>query len=172
MLIGLVSAPVFVRMRRKLHLGENSALLFFIILLLLPKNRIIILNSTRTVLSKLCHSGLTAWPSKIEKGFQELEFLGHIVGYRKAKPIANKVEEILHLKEKSKVFKYAKWPIEMIDKRVTSLRFNEIKTKCLCWFLIDFIFCRLAETAVSGSPSVTWLSQKWCQSGESVRLPS
>ena len=23
--------------------------------------------------------------------------------------------------------------------------------KCLCWFLIDFLFCRLAETAVLGS---------------------
>ena len=32
-------------------------------------------------------------------------------------------------------------------------------------FLIDFIFCRLAETTVSGSPSVTWLSRKWRQSG-------
>ena len=49
--------------------------------------------------------------------------------------------------------------IEMID---TSLRFNEIKMekkkkerKKLCWFIIDFIFCRLAETAVSESPSVT-----------------
>ena len=48
--------------------------------------------------------------------------------------------------------------IEMIDKWVTSLRFNEIKNenKCLHWFLIDFLFCRLAETAVSSSPSVTW----------------
>ena len=26
---------------------------------------------------------------------------------------------------------------------------------CLIGFLIDFIFCRLAETTVSGSPSVT-----------------
>ena len=33
----------------------------------------------------------------------------------------------LSLKEKSKVFKYAKMTIEMIDKWVTSLRFNEIK---------------------------------------------
>ena len=64
--------------------------------------------------------------------------------------------------------------IKMIDKWVTSLRFNEIKNEKneKCWFLINFIFCRLAETAVSGSPSVTWLSQKWCQSGESVQLPS
>ena len=64
------------------------------------------------------------------------------------------------LKEKSKVFKYAKWPSKWLAK-VTSLRFNEIKNeiKCLCWFFIDFIFCRLAENAVSGSPSVTWLSE-------------
>ena len=68
--------------------------------------------------------------------------------------------------------------IEMIDKWVTGLRFNEIKNgekkkerkkkmkerkkrerkrkeKKVSWFLIDFIFCKLAETAVSGSPSVT-----------------
>ena len=35
----------------------------------------------------------------------------------------------------------------MIDKWVTSFRFNEIKIykKCLIGFLIDFIFCRLAS---------------------------
>ena len=157
---GLVSAPVFIRMRRKLHLGENSGLFFIIfLLLLLLKNRIIILNSTHTVLSKLCHSGLTAWPSKIKEGFQELEFLGHTVGYRKAKPIANKVEEIFHLNEKSKVFKYAKWPSKWLtnESLVWDLMKKKKKWKKWCWFLIDFIFCRLAETAVSGSPSVTWL---------------
>ena len=49
--------------------------------------------------------------------------------------------------------------IKMTDKWVTSFRFNEIKKKkkCLIGFLINFIFCRLAETTVSGSPSVTWL---------------
>ena len=48
----------------------------------------------------------------------------------------------------------------MIDKWVTSFRFNEKKNvkKCLIGFLINFIFCRLAETTVSSSPSVTWLS--------------
>ena len=58
--------------------------------------------------------------------------------------------------------------IEMTDKWVTSFRFNEIKIflKCLIGFLIDFIFCRLAETTVSGSPSVTWLP------GRDVRLGS
>ena len=40
---------------------------------------------------------------------------------------------------------------------------KKIKKKCLTGFLIDLIFCRLAETTVSGSSSVTWLSRKWHQ---------
>ena len=62
----------------------------------------------------------------------------------------------------------------MIDKWVTSFRFNEINNLKKCWigYLINFILCRLSETTVLGSPSVTWLSRKWRQSGESVRLPS
>ena len=55
------------------------------------------------------------------------------------------------------------------QKRHYSLRFNEIKNekkkrngekKKEEKKIYDFIFCRLAETAVSGSPSVTWLSWK------------
>ena len=50
--------------------------------------------------------------------------------------------------------------IEMKDKRVTSLRFNVIKKKKkkkkrFMLVFNDFIFSRLAENAVSGSPSVT-----------------
>ena len=45
----------------------------------------------------------------------------------------------------------------MTDKWVTSFRFNEIKNKKMIGFLIDFIFCRLAETTASGSLSVMWL---------------
>ena len=57
-------------------------------------------------------------------------------------------------------FYVCKMTIEMIDKWVTSFRFNEIKIKCFCLigFLINFIFYRLPR--------------KWRQSGESVRLPS
>ena len=55
--------------------------------------------------------------------------------------------------------------IEMTDKWVTSFRFKNNNTpppppkkkKKKKRFLIDFIFCRLAETTISGSPSVTWL---------------
>ena len=41
--------------------------------------------------------------------------------------------------------------IEMIDKWVTSFRFNEIKNnkKCLIGFLIDFTFCRLPRKVTS-----------------------
>ena len=46
--------------------------------------------------------------------------------------------------------------IEMTDKRVTSLRFNEIKNRKN--FLRWFFFGRLAETAVLGSPSVWGVS--------------
>ena len=62
------------------------------------------------------------------------------------------------VKVKVQGFSVCKMTIEMIDKWVTSFRFNEIKMfkKCLIGFLIDFIFCKLAETTVSGSPSVTW----------------
>ena len=51
--------------------------------------------------------------------------------------------------------------IKIIDKWVTRFRFNEIRKKkiIIIKFLIDFIFCRLAETTVSGSPSVTWLPE-------------
>ena len=87
---------------------------------------------------------------------------------------ANSCYSALTLKEKSKVFKYAKWPSKWLtnESLVWDLIFFLNERIYLYWFLIDFIFCRLAETAVLGSPSVTWLSWKWCQSGESVRLPS
>ncbi len=81
----------------------------------------------------------------------------------------------LLLKKKSKVFKYAKWPSKWMTNESLVwdlMKLKKLKRRSLCWLLIDFIFCRLAETAVSGSPSVTWLSRKWRQSGESVRLPS
>ena len=43
--------------------------------------------------------------------------------------------------------------IEMIDKRVTSFRFNEIKNgkNVLSRFLINFIVCRLAKTVLHQS---------------------
>ena len=46
--------------------------------------------------------------------------------------------------------------IEMTDKLVHSFRFNEKNEREKMFvFLISFIFCRLADTTVSGSPSVT-----------------
>ena len=60
----------------------------------------------------------------------------------------------------------------MIDKWVTSFRFNEIKKikKCLIGFLIDvFLLLSAGRNYSLGSPSVTWLSRKWRQSGESLQ---
>ena len=76
------------------------------------------------------------------------------------------------VKVKVQGFLVCKMTTKMTDKWVTSFRFNEIKKKkCLIEFLIDFIFCRLAETSLAFSIShVT--SRKWRQSWESVRLPS
>ena len=47
--------------------------------------------------------------------------------------------------------------IEMSDNESLVSDLMKIKyiKKCLIGFLIDFIFCRLAETTVSGSPLVT-----------------
>ena len=70
------------------------------------------------------------------------------------------------LKVKVQGFQVCKMTIEMIDKWVTSFRFNGEKkkkwkkiNKCLIGFLIDFIFCRLAELGFSIShvtfPEVT-----------------
>ena len=86
-----------------------------------------------------------------------------------------KCGSMICFKEKSKFFKYAKWPSKWLTNESLVLRFNGEKKNeenFYVDFLIDFIFCRLAETAVSGSPSVMWLSRKWHQSGESVQLPS
>ena len=71
------------------------------------------------------------------------------------------------LKQKSKVFKYAKWPSKWLtnESLVSDLMKKEEEKKCLIGFLIDFIFC--LGFSIS---HVTFL--EWRQSGESVWLPS
>ena len=93
---GLVSAPAtFARMMRKLRLEENSALNFFDDILVKSQTWNSHLQSVSDVLAKLRFHGLTARPSKIHAGFQELEFLGHIVGSGSMKPESSKVKKIL-----------------------------------------------------------------------------
>jgi len=55
---------------------------------------------------------------------------------------------------KSPRFLNMQMTIEIVDKWVTSLRFHEIKKNeeyFLCWFLIDFIFCRPASRVLHQS---------------------
>ena len=74
-------------------------------------------------------------------------------------------------KLKSKVFKYAKWPSKWLTNKSLVLDLMK-KRRSLIGFLIDFLFCRLAETTVSGFSISHVTFPKWRQSGESVRLPS
>jgi hypothetical protein len=95
---GLVSAPAtFARMMRLLKLEEVSSVNFFDDILTKSRTWNEHLVNVRGVLSKLRDAGLTARPSKIYAGCQELEFLGHIVGRGKLKPEAQKVKKILAL---------------------------------------------------------------------------
>jgi hypothetical protein len=97
---GLVSAPAtFARMMRKLKLEENSAINFFDDILIHSECWHSHVQSVRDVFGKLRFHGLTARPSKIFAGFQELEFLGHIVGAGYTKPESSKVRKILSVGE-------------------------------------------------------------------------
>ena len=91
---GLVSAPAaFARMMRQV-IGD-SAINFFDDVLIANSSWKGHLTSVRAVLTKLKNAGLTARPSKIFAGFQELEFLGHVVGSGQRKPVPAKVSKIL-----------------------------------------------------------------------------
>ena len=53
------------------------------------------IHCLRQVLSKLQRFGLTARPSKLYAGFQELQFLGHMIGKGMMKSEEKKVSKIL-----------------------------------------------------------------------------
>ena len=93
---GLVTAPAtFARMMRLLSLEEHSAMNFFDDCLVASASWSDHLAHAEGVLEKLRKYGLTARPSKLFAGFQELEFLGHVVSQGILKPEAGKVQKIL-----------------------------------------------------------------------------
>jgi hypothetical protein len=95
---GLVAAPaVFARMMRMLHLEEVSAENFFDDILVHSRTWDEHIKHVRGVMQKLADSGLTARPSKISAGFQELEFLGHVVGKGCIHPEDGKLRKILSI---------------------------------------------------------------------------
>ena len=95
---GLVSAPaVFARMMRMLQLEQCSAVNFFDDILVHSRDWEAHLLHVQTVLQRLHTFGLTARPSKVEAGFQSLEFLGHVVGRGTLRPAESKVQKILQI---------------------------------------------------------------------------
>ncbi|KAL8590497.1 hypothetical protein ACOMHN_010933 [Nucella lapillus] len=95
---GLVSAPAaFARMMRMLDLERFSAMNFFDDVLVSSVDWSSHLNDVKGVLSTLESFGLTIRPSKVHAGFQEVEFLGHIVGKGCLKPEQGKVAKILQV---------------------------------------------------------------------------
>ena len=94
---GLVTAPAtFARMMRSLQFNA-CAKNFFDDILVFSKLWNQHLHDVSDVLKTLSSAGLTARPSKIFAGYQELEFLGHMVGKGCVKPHEKNIKKILQL---------------------------------------------------------------------------
>jgi len=95
---GLATAPsTFARMMRQLKLEECGSVSFFDDILVASTDWQIHLSSLDKMLSRLAQFGLTVRPSKVQAGFQEIEFLGHMIGKGKMRPVDKKVSKILNL---------------------------------------------------------------------------
>ena len=93
---GLVTAPAtFARMMRLLNLDKCSSMNFFDDILTASETWEQHLIDVKQMLTCLEQYGLTVRPSKIYAGFQELEFLGHMIGGGTIRPELSKVEKIL-----------------------------------------------------------------------------
>ncbi|KAL8578109.1 hypothetical protein ACOMHN_055429 [Nucella lapillus] len=91
---GLISAPAsFVRMMRTLL--NDLSINFFDDILVPSPTWTRHLQDVMAVLTKLSEGGLTARPTKIFAGFQQLEFLGHVVGRGSLQPVPEKVSKML-----------------------------------------------------------------------------
>ncbi|KAK7101623.1 hypothetical protein V1264_019974 [Littorina saxatilis] len=95
---GLATAPSsFARMMRQLKLAECGSVSFFDDILVSSVGWEEHLKSLDKLLTRLGEFGLTARPTKVEVGFQEIEFLGHMIGMGKMRPVDKKVTKILKL---------------------------------------------------------------------------
>ena len=95
---GLVSAPhSFARLMKLLKLEDFNAVHYFDNVLIATEDWDQHVRDVRSVFQRLREFGLTARPSKVEAGFEELEFLGHFLSKGKIKPTQEKVDKILKL---------------------------------------------------------------------------
>ncbi|GFO29326.1 reverse transcriptase [Plakobranchus ocellatus] len=95
---GLSNAPAtFARTMRLLLDGIPNVISYFDDILIYTQDWISHLKTLDAVLSRLAKHGFTARPTKMYIGFEEIEFLGHVVGKEKLRPEIVKVERILKL---------------------------------------------------------------------------
>ena len=95
---GLVTAPAtFARLMRKLHLEQLGAVSWFDDILLGTPDWNSHPQAVSHLLQRLRDNGLTARPTKLQTGFTELEFLGHLVSHGTLRPVPQKLDKMLHL---------------------------------------------------------------------------
>ncbi|GFN81031.1 polyprotein [Plakobranchus ocellatus] len=95
---GLSNAPAtFARTMRLLLDGIPNVISYFDDILIYTQDWMSHLKTLDAVLSRLAKHGFTARPTKMYIGFEEIEFLGHVVGKGKLRPEIVKVERILKL---------------------------------------------------------------------------
>ncbi|GFO50054.1 reverse transcriptase [Plakobranchus ocellatus] len=95
---GLSNAPAtFARTMRLLLDGIPNVISYFDDILIYTQDWMSHLKTLDAVLSRLAKHGFTARPTNMYIGFEEIEFLGHVVGKGKLRPEIVKVERILKL---------------------------------------------------------------------------
>ena len=91
------SCATFARMIRRLGLNSENTVAYFDDILIHTENwseHVNALNDTFTILGKY---GLTVKPSKLNLGYNSIEFLGHTVGEGVLKPTEEKISKILDI---------------------------------------------------------------------------
>jgi hypothetical protein len=95
---GMSTAPsTFARMMKKLDLDRFKSVHFFDDVLVATEDWPSHLQALDGLLTELGKHGLTVRPSKVEAGFDSIEFLGHIVGEGSMRPVPAKVSKILNV---------------------------------------------------------------------------
>jgi transposase InsO family protein len=95
---GMSTAPsTFARMMKKLELDRFKSVHFFDDVLVATEDWSSHLRALDGLLTELGKHGLTVRPSKVEAGFDSIEFLGHIVGEGSMRPVPAKVSKILNV---------------------------------------------------------------------------
>jgi hypothetical protein len=84
-------------MMKKLDLDRFKSVHFFDDVLVATEDWPSHLQALDGLLTELGKHGLTVRPSKVEAGFDSIEFLGHIVGEGSMRPVPAKVSKILNV---------------------------------------------------------------------------